>query len=228
MMSSELRRYRREQGLSAQQLSDACARLGLEISRSTLADLENGRRTTLTVAELLILAAALEVPPLLLALPLGRQEDLEILPALQMNTWDSARWWQGEAVIKGSGNASELSSDPDVDVLLLAHAHADLLRMLSLLENMIMQLAALTHNDPAEAKAAAIDPTDIRTLANAPLSLVIGAPLIQSINGNYEQIAESLGEIRNTMREQGLIPPPLPPKLAHLDKTDGAADHKPA
>lgn len=83
--------------MSAQRLSDRCAELGLRIERSVLSNLEGGRRTTLTVAELLVLAAALSVAPVLLVFPVGRAEDGEMLPGLTVPTWSAAQWFGGHA-----------------------------------------------------------------------------------------------------------------------------------
>ncbi|MFD0393285.1 helix-turn-helix domain-containing protein [Streptomyces nogalater] len=60
-VAQEVRRHRQRLGVSAQQLSERCAELGMPIQRSVLANMESGRRSTVTVAEVLILAAALDV-----------------------------------------------------------------------------------------------------------------------------------------------------------------------
>ncbi len=49
------------QGMSARQLSEACGELGYPIPRKTISDLENGRRSSITVSELFILSRALGV-----------------------------------------------------------------------------------------------------------------------------------------------------------------------
>lgn len=81
--------------MSARELSVACGKIGLDISRSTLADLENGRRVTLTVAELLVIAAALEIPPLRLIVPLNR-ESAELLPGHETNPWAAMQEFTSE------------------------------------------------------------------------------------------------------------------------------------
>jgi transcriptional regulator with XRE-family HTH domain len=56
--------YRRKQRKwSARQLSEECATLGLNVPRSTLAKIESGRRASISVAELLVIAQALEIGP---------------------------------------------------------------------------------------------------------------------------------------------------------------------
>lgn len=73
--------------MSAQDLADETERLGHPIGRSVLANLENGRRPTLSVAELIVLAKALRVPPLLLLFPVGHVEEVELPPHGKVSTW---------------------------------------------------------------------------------------------------------------------------------------------
>jgi transcriptional regulator with XRE-family HTH domain len=105
VIAGEVRRYRRQRGLSAQQLADRCAELGMPIQRSVLANLENGRRPTVTVAELLVLAAALSVEPVLLVFPVGHQAVSRFLPAKSATTWSAAQWFAGRAALPVSPSA---------------------------------------------------------------------------------------------------------------------------
>ncbi|MFG6193372.1 helix-turn-helix domain-containing protein [Nonomuraea sp. JJY05] len=97
VVAGEVRRHRQRRGLSAQQLADACAEAGLPIGRSVLANFENGRRPTISLAELLVLARALRVPPILLVLPLGYAEMIEMVPDAHMTVWDAFDWFVGSA-----------------------------------------------------------------------------------------------------------------------------------
>ncbi|NEA67519.1 helix-turn-helix transcriptional regulator [Streptomyces sp. SID12488] len=94
-VAHEVRRHRQDQGLSAQQLSDRCAEIGMPIQRSVLANLESGRRTTVTIAEVLILAAALNIPPVLLVFPLGHAESCEVLPGETFDVLKGIDWFSG-------------------------------------------------------------------------------------------------------------------------------------
>ncbi|WP_405841558.1 helix-turn-helix domain-containing protein [Streptomyces sp. NBC_01518] len=94
-VAQEVRRHRLAQGLSAQQLSDRCAQIGMPIQRSVLANLESGRRTTVTISEVLVLAAALEIPPALLVFPLGHIEKQEVLPGVEMDPLQGVDWFGG-------------------------------------------------------------------------------------------------------------------------------------
>jgi transcriptional regulator with XRE-family HTH domain len=60
-----------------------------------IANLENGRRETLSVAELLILAAALDVPPVMLIAAVGHEAHVQILPGVEETTWRARGWILG-------------------------------------------------------------------------------------------------------------------------------------
>jgi transcriptional regulator with XRE-family HTH domain len=94
-MAGEVRRYRKERKITAQQLADRCTSLGVPLHRSVIANLESGRRPLVSVAELLVLAVALNVQPIRLVLPLGRDDNMELLPGRSGSTVDAALWFSG-------------------------------------------------------------------------------------------------------------------------------------
>ena len=96
-VAGEIKRHRKARKWSAQKLSDECAALGLPLSRANVFDLENGRRPTLTVAELAVIARALDVPPVQLLYPVGYADEAEVLPGVTSSPFDCARWFAGEA-----------------------------------------------------------------------------------------------------------------------------------
>ncbi|MFD8526379.1 hypothetical protein ACFV0L_03105 [Streptosporangium canum] len=51
--------------------------------------------STVSPAELLVLARALNVPPLRLALPIGEALQTEVLPGVTVGTWQAAQWFTG-------------------------------------------------------------------------------------------------------------------------------------
>lgn len=163
VIADEIRRRREARQMSAQQLADACGKIGLDISRSTLADLENGRRVTFTVAELLVIAAALEIPPLRLIIPLDR-ESAELLPGQEINPWTAMQQFTSEP------------RNPDDPFALLAE-HDRLLGY---------DLLLYRQND-------------------------------QNTRAQRPAVAADIGRIRQRMRKQGLMPPPLPVRLEYLD-----------
>ncbi|WP_147978996.1 helix-turn-helix domain-containing protein [Streptomyces sp. MS191] len=94
--ASQVRRYRELREMSAQQLAEACADLGHPIQRSVIANLENGRRGQVSVAEVIVLAVALKVPPIYLIYPCGLVEDMEGAPGLVSDPYEWALWFSGE------------------------------------------------------------------------------------------------------------------------------------
>lgn len=126
-VAEEIRRYRLARRLSAQQLADRCADLGMPIRRSVLANLENGRRDAITIAELLVLARALDVSPLLLVFPVGRREEVEALPERALPTWDAALWFFGEARLKDTPTGLDVEWADADDVVPLWERHERLI-----------------------------------------------------------------------------------------------------
>jgi transcriptional regulator with XRE-family HTH domain len=182
-IADELRRYRAERGLSAQQLADRCAKLGLEISRATITDLENGRRIAVSVAELIIMARALEISPIALITPVGRQETMEIFPGQRTGAFDAALWFSGHADLvnaEGGKDGPDLvAADIDAEDLSLYYQYADAVRAW-------------------------------RRIADRP-ELLRDAEVIETIEQAFHQLRARIGE-------RGLIVPPLPHGLEHLDK----------
>jgi transcriptional regulator with XRE-family HTH domain len=107
-IATEIRRHRTARRMSAQQLANACAKLGVDLPRSTLADLENGRRTSLSVAELLAIARVLDLPPLLLVFPVGVEKETEVLPGAFRPTFRAAQWFGGEYPFPGADDGMRL------------------------------------------------------------------------------------------------------------------------
>ncbi|OZC55432.1 transcriptional regulator [Rhodococcus sp. 06-621-2] len=98
-IAGEVRRLRGKEhaALSAAKLADRTYDIGYGISRSVVADLENGRKKSLDVSELLVLAAALGVSPVQLVYPNLPKGNVEVLPGLDQESHDALRWFSGEA-----------------------------------------------------------------------------------------------------------------------------------
>lgn len=98
IVGQQVSRYRRElvPRLSAQDLADRTAALGHEVKRSVIANLESGRRGTVTLADVLALAAALGVPPAALAFPHDATAELELLPDHAVEPIVALDWFTGQ------------------------------------------------------------------------------------------------------------------------------------
>jgi len=97
--------YRNRADLTAVMLSARCAELGLPLDRGTIAKLETGHRNSVTVDEVYVLAAALDVPPVQLLFGVGTEEGAEILPGQHVPAFRAAQWVSGEGPLPGPFDA---------------------------------------------------------------------------------------------------------------------------
>ena len=110
-------KYRKIAGLSARELSE---KLGGELSRGVIANIESGRKTDVTIDQLIALAWALDVPPVMLALPIEEPSvnvrmtenpnGKQCLPALDAVLWFHADFKLHQQIANGFGQilANEL------------------------------------------------------------------------------------------------------------------------
>ncbi|MER5776844.1 helix-turn-helix transcriptional regulator [Streptomyces sp. NPDC002039] len=210
-MAAEVRRFRQVRGMSAQQLADRCAELGMPIARSVLANFESGRRPTLSVAELLVIAQALRVPPVALIVPVGYEPTVEVLPGLQAHAFEAAQWITGES--SGRTGAGWAITDQDADDfegtpygMFQYREHAQTLATL-------LRYQQIADDDRKRAARVADSDTELRD------ALLRAA---ESTDSALEAFVERLEEIRSLLREDGLTPPPLPRWVHHRFPYDPA------
>lgn len=92
-VGAELRRLRGRR--SAQWVSDRTAELGHRVARSTISEIENGRRSYVTTTELAILARALETAPVALLYSPPYSAEVELLPGEKTTRWVATEWFSG-------------------------------------------------------------------------------------------------------------------------------------
>jgi len=92
-IGEEIKRLRGDR--SGQWLSDRTAELGHRVSRSTISEIETHRRKSITAADLVILAAALDTAPVALVYPPPYNEDVEALPGKLISKFDAAQEFSG-------------------------------------------------------------------------------------------------------------------------------------
>lgn len=91
-----IRDVRQDRGLSLQGLADRLAELGaVHYDKAKLSRIEKGQ--AVTISEWLELAAGLSCPPLLLVLPLGSGEHVEVLPGQSVHADLVAQWIEGSS-----------------------------------------------------------------------------------------------------------------------------------
>lgn len=90
--------HRTRLGLSAVQLSNRCREIGYPITRGTIAKIEtNSRNAKMDVAEVLTLAAALEIAPADLMFPGYPAESQSVTPRATMRSEKARNWFIGSS-----------------------------------------------------------------------------------------------------------------------------------
>lgn len=193
-----IREARKTAGLTAAAVAQGCALRGLTgISTQSLKNLESGRKTSITVADLLVLADVLGIPPITLLFPVGSSATVEVLPGKEVSAWDALVWFTGEEPRHQptpEGTAREI-----LDVF---RHHGDL---------MTAAMASM-----AMAK-------EQRRTADTTLDRHRKSKLWARVAGYEEHIVEDCKELRSFrthMRERKLEPPVLPYELAFVDSTE--------
>jgi transcriptional regulator with XRE-family HTH domain len=97
VISERVRHYRERQGLRQEDVAQRTAELGHPINRVSIAKIEKGgtRADNLPLVDLLTLAAALNVPPTLLFVPLGQAAEVAVTPELRLESWLLVDWLEG-------------------------------------------------------------------------------------------------------------------------------------
>ncbi|MFF4520434.1 helix-turn-helix domain-containing protein [Streptomyces bluensis] len=196
-VAEQLRRARKAAGLTVAETADACAARGLAVPKTTITNLETGRRGSVDLAEFLVLADVLGVPPITLLFPLDATPTVDVLPGQPVSTWDSLAWFTGETA---SSEAAPKGSPRELLDVFRAHSDA--------------VAAAAVSTSMAK---------DRRRKASTTLDPARRADLLETAAG-YEQLAfddcRALRSYREGMRERGLVPPVLPADLAFVDQPE--------
>ena len=114
-IASEVRRLRNAEGISAQALADRISEMGPGISRSVVADIENGRRNFVTITELMLLARALNTAPILLVYPGPYRDKTEFLPGAMATQMWALKWFSAGLVGWGEESVSDDSVSHERD-----------------------------------------------------------------------------------------------------------------
>lgn len=183
---------RKDLSLSAPDLAARCEALGMpSLTRQVIMRLEHGRREAVSVSELSVLGAALEISPILLLYPLGQSTQAEYLPGRKADAWDGVRWWSGQIAVGPKGDMSR--GERELPTELFAAHHQ------------------MTGEWPASATKAAYQRT--RRAGLRPGS-------IQPEDREAMFAVIGLREIRTQIRDAGLQPPQLPAGLGWIDERE--------
>jgi transcriptional regulator with XRE-family HTH domain len=116
-VGSAVQARRKQLGLTAQQLAERTKGASYHVTRVAISKIEgNLRAGKLDVAELLALAAALEISPALLVFPGFPDGSVEVLPGLRADNEAAVKWWGGR------GGDGQIAADHDGTALVEAVA----------------------------------------------------------------------------------------------------------
>lgn len=124
--------------MSAQDLADRCAELGAPMQRSVIANFESGRRSSIGVSEVFVLAAALKIPPVWLITGVGYEETVEFLPGEYTDPYVCSQWIYGTH--SQDGEEEEYGENPMTfldDLLFAAYQLLDLLKKIEEVESVV-------------------------------------------------------------------------------------------
>jgi len=93
--------WRKERGLSLAELSARLDDVGVPMNLNGLHKIERGNRGV-DIDELVAIARALDVPPLHLLFPIGRDQTSPLLPDHDVPAWPAAKWFTGEGPFPGA------------------------------------------------------------------------------------------------------------------------------
>jgi len=128
-IAATVRHARTRAQMSAQDVADQTQQLGYALSRDKIANYESGRKQGLDVSELLVIAAALRVPPVTLLFDGHPGEDVELLPGQQMPIVAALGWFCGDDNL--SDDAVAKTDSPSVELLRLTRRRAHKQRLLN-------------------------------------------------------------------------------------------------
>ncbi|WP_395705053.1 helix-turn-helix domain-containing protein [Rhodococcus ruber] len=126
-VGEQIQRVRKSRGMTVQRLSQICGELQYPIPRSTLTNLETGRKESVVVQEVAILAEALGVPAVELLFPGLPDGPFEYLPGQTATAWKALEQFTGETAGRIPG---PLDKESHLDLMRSVAYHTNELREL--------------------------------------------------------------------------------------------------
>ncbi|HEX2301813.1 MAG TPA: helix-turn-helix transcriptional regulator [Pseudonocardiaceae bacterium] len=198
LIGGQIKRHRQGR-ITARELADRCEQLGHRVETQVIANMEAGRRTNVSAAELIVLAEALDVPTVALLFPVGEVAEVEALPGDMRDTWDALRRFTGEPPQTfPSRERSEVwraASEP----LRLYRQHQRLLSDLDESDRRKSQALTAKLGLGTESEREAAD------------------KVLDAESWAVRHVEARIKDLRQRMRDQGITPPPLSERLAYLD-----------
>ncbi len=101
---------RQVQGINQTELAQRMTELGTAWSRTTVQKLENGKRSAVSVQELLALALVFDVPPVLLIADPRQPGSAPVARCLDVDQWEALMWLIGTGTIDNANSGRTFSA----------------------------------------------------------------------------------------------------------------------
>lgn len=112
-MAGRIRELRDRRGISAQQLADKCVEAGADwLDRSIIANIESGRRKTISIDEVLVFAYVLDVAPVHLIVPV-HETLFMVTPKWMIASSRAREWVRGRYPMGGQDKRTYATEVPD-------------------------------------------------------------------------------------------------------------------
>jgi transcriptional regulator with XRE-family HTH domain len=219
----QVRKFRDQAGMSAEQLAEAVTKAGLPYTRSQVTNLEANRRTTITVGEVVVLGRVLKQPPLLLIFPLDDVEEIEVLPEHRVEAWAAVKWFTGDAGFPGEDPMTwtlvrELR-EHDQALLELRNEQLILERQTVEEQRLRRSMTAIIGGYERDLDLVDVDPDKLEDPAvrRAWVSWRTLAAELPAGRGRVRRLEQDVIMRRRRLRKRGVVPPPLDAEFADLD-----------
>lgn len=192
-IGARIRTLRDVAGLSAQKLSDRCEDFGFPIPRSTIANIESGRKEAIPLHEIVVLAAALGTSPTSMLFPLDEPVLVPVLPGISLDPFEGWAWFAGTAWMYNSHLPRALYSGP------ASEANDEVM-------SVQIRLAELT--DSWTMMRRAVNRID-RVSLNGP-----GSDTSQAMRDSLTKLEAEMRSAHEYLQERGVQPPQVADELA--------------
>lgn len=210
-----LKRLRQGRFASALELAEACEALGYPIGRNAIANIESGRKTSVPVHEVLVLARALRVPPLALLFDLTSTTPVAVLPDFEAEPWPAVEWFTGEGELRSTYRyGPDAESLTDEELQLSARGRDDFVWYRHhdwLIANLLSRLS-LARSTVEQAK-------EFGESSHAEFYLTLAERDI----GALEQARHDLRQWRRRMAAAGLTPPAVSEEILPREPSEADA-----
>lgn len=197
-----IQRRRRDLGLLGDDLAQRCTTLGLPIPKGTISKIETGSKAFLSIGEVYVIAAALEISPSLLVAPFYRGGEVEVLPGVAVPTDAAYGWLVGET--PAPVDVGDRDPDDALDLIRQRDEHNRLYREVAVLDQRINWLRRVAANARANG-----DVDKAEALSHD----------IDARSREAQTAWETLVRLRSLIRAQGNVPPAITEYYQTLEQT---------